>query len=1178
MAALISGDHPPRLRIDRERMVIPGGSGPRSEIITIMNDGGGLLKGTAISDARWIHIPNPRIETPFVLTFRVEISPERITPGTNGSGKVTIITNGGSAQIFFEYIAHPEPKPVLSLDERQFQFCNIRKGEDICFDLVVRNNGSGLLSGTIESGSDWIIIKTRTIWTRAMQAVPIVVRTTQTPGVRQPVGWIKIRSSGGTEEIPISLHFRDGKGPRIRLEPPIIRCNWEIRGIIEETLIIHNEGEGILRGTIPSTVPWLKAIPSIFSTEKRGKVVFRIDTRMLPADGTQSVSIPIITNVGKSTLTIDVTPGRRIAPQVRRTRVSSRQVPRTRFTAYDSDGRMYTLLSSGKSGGEGEIYHLSGDETRCAKIFHPHRRTPETEEKIRSMIQVPPSSDLLRYLTWPEKPLTDLPKGGRVVGYLMRRITGEFRSAHLWYDELPEKNVTLLTSRIHASYHLARIVSGIHATGHVIGDLRENNLLINPHGEVILIDTDSFQITDPKTRRVFWSRVGTGEYLPPEHLDGSFAEEGCNRMYGDFFALAVLIFRFLMNGVHPFQAKGPLVRNAPATTDKIQLGYFAFEKCQPGISPPDYAPDYSRIPPVVRELFRDAFVAGHRCPSARPDPQRWIAVLKKLIPGTTNIQEKERETSPQKNENTVTSKTGYGYSDPSGNLIQIGPEVFRTSEGVIVSCQLPKTQILLNQCIQINLEQKKTKKNDSYPSSLIFPKNVLLKDGVVAGWIIPEIDPERYHLWHVIADPESRNRSGRRDFTFNRRVACCRNLLAAIISSKQMNIPCRLTERSVFVGPDASIRILCLPSEDEKKGYEISPEILVFRMLMDGYHPFHAVGKRTVGYGSHERRMKAGLYPWAESEPALSPPKHAPSQSILPEPLWTLFHQAFRDKNEDNDRDIILKTWFSVLDTVYRSLVRCPDDKSHWYLPQDSGCPWCRQVLQRRKEIPKIPIKLLPHPPIRMILKSIPISGYLMIPRGLQMSVPDESPRWNVIPLPAERVSQILLPLFPAILALPSGKKARDLPAIHVRGWLMCLTSVPIQNHGVVIGKKNKKGLSELFPDIDPLSEEVKLFCQDITLIDEMRWVSAMDRLRGEGIGQQRRRKLRTRTVSPRRKPIQVMLFPINLPWTIPDCHHPPMAGEDLENTKPPKGRKVRQKSIRGRIQTILRDFIRTDK
>ncbi|PKL60428.1 MAG: hypothetical protein CVV33_02735, partial [Methanomicrobiales archaeon HGW-Methanomicrobiales-4] len=852
MPALLSGDRPPRLHIDRDRIPVPGGNGVRTEIITVMNDGGGILKGTVSADVPWIIIPNLKIETPFLIPFRIEITPEKIPHGAPVKGTVTMVTNGGTKQVFVEYIPHPEPRPILTLDERQLQFCNLRKGEDITANLIVRNIGTGILSGTADSESDWIEVKNRTIWTRTMQAIPIVIHTAATPGVRQPVGRIRIRSSGGSQEVTISIHFRSGAGPKLRISPLRIRCLWDKRGIIEENLTIYNDGSGILRGTIPSPVPWLKIIPSIFPVEKSARIQIRIDTRKLPADGTLTIPVPIITNAGRDTLTVEVTPGRRTPVVVppRRAHIPSRTVYRSRLIAYDQNGRSYTLTSSGRSGGEGEIYHLADNEGLCAKIYHPHRRTTEIEEKLRVMIRNPPPYDLIRTLTWPEILLFDLPRGNRVIGYLMRKIPeGSFRSAHLWYDEPVTDNHKDSIIRIISALALARVVSGIHKSGHCVGDLRENNLLVSDSGDLILIDTDSFQIRDPASGRVFWSRVGTGEYLPPEHLDGSFAHDGCDRRSGDNFALAVLIFRFLMDGVHPFQAKGPLVREAPATTDKILLGHFAFESRIAGISPPDYAPSYQAVPALVRTLFREAFVTGHTRPKARPDAERWVQVLSTLIPEKSILEtrkEAPHNSSPQEKKETLP----HILTDGNRNEIILGRFLYRVPGGTLNKTGEKGVILFLSDTASSPLCHSDPLPTCQVPPSIILPSHPVLRgESTHVGWLISGLEGDRYLSWHMITDPESRRGSGRAAFSFRHRVACSRNLMATLLSIHRLNLPDPyISDRSVYVGSDTSVRVLCIPEirseEQEKTEYRHydSPALLVFRMLMDGYHPFHATG------------------------------------------------------------------------------------------------------------------------------------------------------------------------------------------------------------------------------------------------------------------------------------------------------------------------------------------------
>lgn len=1184
MPPLFAGDRPPRLRIDRERITV-GGGGLRTEVITIMNDGGGVLKGTALSDVRWITFPSPRVETPFILPFRIEIHPDRIAGGPPATGTVTLVTNGGAVRIGVEFITHPLPHPRLSLDDRHLRFCNLKKGEDITTDLTLRNTGSGILSGTVESESDWIDVKTRTIWTKDIQVIPIVIHTRAAPAVRQPVGKIRVRSSGGEQDITINIHFRTGDGPRLRLDPPRIRCTWDKRGTIESTVTVINEGEGILRGTISSPVPWMRFIPSIFPVETRARIILKVDTRTLPADGTLSIPVPVITNAGRTTLNVEVTAGKTVPAPPRKIR-PSRTLIRTRLVAYLPDGGTCLLLSTGRAGGEGEIYHVSGDQTRCAKIFHPHRRTAELEEKLRVMVDHPLPPGLLTSVTWPLLLLTDLPKGGHIIGYLMRRIPDEeFRPAHLWYDEAGERDAGGLKARYSLASRLAAVVEGIHQSNHAIGDLRENNLLIGRDGSLILIDTDSFQIHAPATGRIFWSRVGTGEYLPPEHLDGSFSRDGCDRRCGDHFALAVLIFRFLMDGVHPFQAKGPLVRDAPATTDKILLGHFAFESRLAGIAPPDYAPPYDSVPPAVQELFRQAFVTGHRQPSARPDATRWGKAFRALLP-TRPLMHPGPDTGPAAPEPVGGSEQKSDRNrlmDRGGLTIMAGERLFCTAWGSIHSSDQRRSHLYLP-VSPLPIGMREYRVADP-PASLVIPSGTVTKGGVGAGWIIPAIDPGRYRPWHLIADPQSRWREGWESFSFRHRIACCRNLMAAVLSASRLGISDLLiTDRSVFVGSDASVRILCLPGIREDQPGDEKPvqaaAILIFKMLMDGYHPFHATGPGIRGYRSPERRMAAGLFPWTGDTPRLRPPPRAPSWRIIPDGIRDFFrpllcpdtsHPAGDGKPDDP------LTWFSALDRIFSTLIRCQASPDHWFVPGKDGCPWCRSHHPVRRWRQNRRTLCLPAPgPEPFRLTAGWISGYLMLPSRFRRPVRVTASRtcWDTIPLPAAGSSRSLLPVRREHPALTTG---RSIPALLIVREHFPLVCIPYRPRPPAIRQPvrvpGSGGVSVPEPSLLPPAS--LRFIDACSLIDEMIWVSTMDRLRGEGVAfRGRRQARRPGPVRVLKRPVQIMIPRLYIPWP-----------EDEEPVPPPEGTKKRggrkrtrgkggEKGIRSRLQSILRDFL----
>jgi DNA-binding helix-hairpin-helix protein with protein kinase domain len=1165
---------------------VAAGKATRTERITIMNEGGGTLKGTAIADVPWITLPTYKFETPFIFPFRLEIATENIPKTARAKGILTIITNGGTARVTVEYIPnHPEPTPSLSLDDRELQFCNLQRGEEVTAHLMIRNSGGGVLSGTVESESDWIEVKSRTIWTRTLQAIPIVIHSAIAPPVRQPVGRIQIRTSGGTLEALVSLHFRTGAGPRIRLDPPRIMCTWDKRGIIEETLTIHNEGAGILRGTIPSPVPWIKIIPSIFPVEKHATILIRINTNELPAQGTLTIPVPVITNAGRDTLIVEVVAGKR-APALtppRRAHTSSRRIYRSRLIVYDKHGRALTLISSGRSGGEGEIYIPAGAEEQCAKIFHPHRRTPEIDEKLRIMVKNPPPPDLTPMLTWPQALLFDLPGGSRVIGYLMKRIPeNTFRPAHLWYDEL-STGKEQEQFQILSALTLARIVAGVHKAGHSIGDLRENNLLMNNTGDLILIDTDSFQIREPVSGKIFWSRVGTGEYLPPEHLDGSFACDGCDRRYGDHFALAVLIFRFLMNGVHPFQAKGPLVRSAPATTDKILLGYFAFESRLAGIAPPDYAPPYSSVPPPVKILFRETFIKGHKFPKNRPDAGRWVEVLSSLIHTHPVHAEKTLQPQPQ---HPTDGKEGriYNLTDINGNEVVLKRPLYRVKCGMLHKTAESGVMIYLLNTPHKAVCPLQTTSSGIPPSIITASNPVIQKEGFVAGWQIRGLDREQYLPWHVISDPQSRNHTGRASFSFRHRIACCRNLISALISANHLNLPApELSPRSVYVGPDASVRIFSLPLSrneggEETEGSGYSPAILIFQMLMDGYHPYHATGRKVYGFRSPEKRMKARMYPWNRSDPDLGIPKGAPSIEIIPQEILIQIEKVFLnvDWNASGNQEIDQIHWLKILDKILGDLICCTTNPDHWYIPGISGCPWCKQVQLNERETGAA--TFLPAQKIRCFLLTSPrISGFLMIPsryRRKQVPCVPATSRWAVIHLPSIRIIRVLLPLPHTTMFFPLIKIRPVLLIPWKRPWIRCIPF--IETRIVAVTSVHALEVYGLWQnEVTGIEEkDSRTLKPGLSLIDEMILTSTMDKLRGEGIGMKKPRwRIMKQVRSSGRKPVQIMLLPLYIPW--PEESSP----ENIVEKSTPDRKEVRIKGpgkrIKNRLQKIFQDFVR---
>lgn len=94
----------------------------------------------------------------------------------------------------------------------------------------------------------------------------------------------------------------------------------------------------------------------------------------------------------------------------------------------------------------------------------------------------------------------------------------------------------------------------LHSRGIIVGDLNQSNIMVDRKGDVFIVDADSFDITDPKNRMHFPCTVGQTEVLAPEL-------QVCNNLTfpnakftknSDVFSLAILVFRLLFSGFHPF--------------------------------------------------------------------------------------------------------------------------------------------------------------------------------------------------------------------------------------------------------------------------------------------------------------------------------------------------------------------------------------------------------------------------------------------------------------------------------------------------------------------------------------------------------------------------------------------------------------------------------------------------
>jgi hypothetical protein len=296
-------------------------------------------------------------------------------------------------------------------------------------------------------------------------------------------------------------------------------------------------------------------------------------------------------------------------------------------------GRILDLHEPFRSGGEGAIYEVPHYPNLVAKVYHAQRRTPERIAKLQIMVVHPPvnPTEHLNHpsIAWPTELLRDTATN-QLVGFLMPRVRQMLPLSEVYNPRARRRQLPLFNYRylVRTARNLCAAVQAVHQAGYVIGDLNESNVLVSDQALVTLVDADSFQVRDPQRGVVYRSLVGKPEYTPPELQGCSFADVDRQPEH-DAFALAVLIFRLLMEGFHPFDGVYRGRGEPPELGARIRNGYFPYARGRTGIEPSPLAPPFEMLHPDLRALFVRCFAEGHRNRRVRPRVEDWLEALER---------------------------------------------------------------------------------------------------------------------------------------------------------------------------------------------------------------------------------------------------------------------------------------------------------------------------------------------------------------------------------------------------------------------------------------------------------------------------------------------------------------------------------------------------------------------
>lgn len=312
------------------------------------------------------------------------------------------------------------------------------------------------------------------------------------------------------------------------------------------------------------------------------------------------------------------------------------------------NSQIYQLDKQIGAGGEGTVYTVAGAANLVLKVYQ--RPTSELEEKLKYMVSHPAPklvdqhNNTIMNLAWPRDVIYD--SAGQFAGYVMPRVAGGIEIFEIERGCTSAQAKVLFPNytwrlNVLVARNLAAAVMILHQQNYIIGDMNCKNMLVNADGSINMLDTDSFDITDPAAGKHYKCCVGTEEYLAPELQGVNLSSSRMSFSTStDDFALAIHIFRLLMNNRHPFTCR-QLIQAQNSSPQNQLLQNVAQGKCPYIHKYPDFdiplgAPTLEEIvPDYIRQDFIRTFdytetIALARA-SGRTTAAQWLEDLKKLL-------------------------------------------------------------------------------------------------------------------------------------------------------------------------------------------------------------------------------------------------------------------------------------------------------------------------------------------------------------------------------------------------------------------------------------------------------------------------------------------------------------------------------------------------------------------
>lgn len=273
------------------------------------------------------------------------------------------------------------------------------------------------------------------------------------------------------------------------------------------------------------------------------------------------------------------------------------------------------------AGGEGTVYRLARRADILVKCYHPEKLAKGSkalQSKVAAMIGMKSQMAAAandQSVCWPLVSVFD--DRQQWIGYAMRSAEGIPMSS-LAHPMLHRKKFPGLDRVGLVSYLIRYLdaVQALHDINVMVSDFNLNNVMCKPGtDQVTLIDCDSYQAV--MQGKFFACPVGSADMTPPEHHGVDFSKVR-RTLQSEYFSLAIVLFRCLMLGRHPYDIVG-----GSDPVQNLRSGQFAYGIGNKGVPNGPWYNIWSHMPYQLKNLFIGAFTEGSTCPDKRPSLQVW---------------------------------------------------------------------------------------------------------------------------------------------------------------------------------------------------------------------------------------------------------------------------------------------------------------------------------------------------------------------------------------------------------------------------------------------------------------------------------------------------------------------------------------------------------------------------